>query len=67
MGSCGAGRDAQVGMKFRRTRHDRGSRRLFRDDRTPVEGNKIGSIVSKNIDDNKTVIVQAGHKPKVVQ
>jgi hypothetical protein len=40
---------------------------LVWDDRAPVEGNKIGSIVSKNIDDNKKVIVQAEHKPKVVQ
>jgi hypothetical protein len=40
---------------------------LVRDNRAPVEGNKIGSIVSKNIDDKKKVIVQAEHKPKVVQ
>jgi hypothetical protein len=54
-------------MKFCGTRHDGDSWRLVRDDRAPVEGNKIGSIVSKNIDDNKKVQVQVEHKPNVVQ
>jgi hypothetical protein len=40
---------------------------LSLDDRTPAEGNKIGRIICKNIDDKKKMIEQAGHKPKVVQ
>jgi hypothetical protein len=38
----------------------------FLDDRTPVE-NKKSRIIDKDKDDNKKMLVQAGHKPKVVQ
>jgi hypothetical protein len=36
----------------------------FLDDRTPVE-NKIGRIINKDKDDNKKMLVQAGHKLEI--
>jgi hypothetical protein len=54
-------------LEFLRKLHDRGPWRLFLRDRTPAEGNKIGRIISKIIDDKKKMIEQAEHRPKVVQ
>jgi hypothetical protein len=40
---------------------------LYQVDRTPVQGYKIGRIISKNSVDNKKLLVQVGFNPVVVQ
>jgi hypothetical protein len=43
-------------MNFCGNGHNGGPQRSFLGDRTPAEGNKIGRIISKNIDDKKEMI-----------
>jgi hypothetical protein len=52
---------------IRRSRHDGGPRSSFPVSSGPVGGYKIGSDVSKNIVNNRKLLVQVEYSPNIVQ